>query len=338
MPDAERGSVLPRRRLGRTGVTLPTLGLGAARLVTRLGCPEEAEAVAVIRGAARLGALYIDTAPGYGDGESERRVGLALRELDRTGIVVATKVGMFPRGTTLTYASTRESIERSMDRLGVDVLDLAQVHEVWTVPEAPSRGADLRCLAGAEGVLAALVDLRREGVIRAVGLTSSRGGALDRVLGEVVRAVPEALDMIMVWRRYNLLDWTFGASVLPTAAELGLGVVVAAPFADGVLATGRVDDVSEVAGLTSREQAWLRVVAGLCREHGVSIAAAALQFCLRGPGVASIVAGATSVEQVAANVDSERESIPEEFWRRLDAAADRFTRHPEATRANPALT
>ncbi|MGH2355876.1 MAG: aldo/keto reductase, partial [Chloroflexota bacterium] len=285
----EQTPELEQRVLGRTGLRVSALGLGGAGiggLYRRFD--DDEPAAEVVRAALDAGITYIDTAPLYGKGTSERRIGLALRgHPARDRCVVATKLGYVPEDYDYSYDATVRSIHASLERLGLDHLPLAQIHELraetWDAVMAP------------RGALGALRDLQRQGIVGHLGATSSESDTLRRVLAEA----PDAFETLFVWKRYHLLDPSFGVAVLPRAAELGLGVIVGTPFAGGLLASGSGPGAKYFYRDAPQEQIErTRRLEAACSAAGVPLAAAALRFCLSGPGVAVVVAGAETRKHV----------------------------------------
>jgi D-threo-aldose 1-dehydrogenase len=269
--------------------------------------PDDETAAEVVRRALDLGLTYIDTAPLYGDGASERRVGLALGgHPARAACIVATKIGYFPAGFDFSFDATLRSVHASLGRLGLDRLALIQVHELraetWDAVMCPG------------GALDALRRLQAEGLVGHVGVTSSCEATLRRLLVEA----PAAFDTLLLWRHYNLLDTRFADAILPLAARSGIGLIIGAPFAAGLLATGAQQGAKmfyDEAPIEQLERT--RQLESICAQADVPLAAAALQFCLRPPSVALVVAGAVAPDQVTANVRLLETAIPDALWAML---------------------
>ncbi|TAK21346.1 MAG: aldo/keto reductase [Chloroflexota bacterium] len=297
---------IPTRVLGRTGRAVSLLGLGgAAALGSPGGVENDARAVEIAQRAFDLGVTYVDTAPLYGRGDSERRIGAALRDRpDADRILIATKVGYVPDDYDYSFDATIASVEASRQRLGLDAIPLVQIHEIRS---------EIRDVAmGPHGALTALTRLRDEGKIRWIGVTGS-------ALPELTRAIETgAFDVALVWRHFNLLDRS-GASVLSTAEALGLGMIIGTVYASGILARGSRDPASRhfyddvPAEIHQRVEAIERA----CATWNVSLAAAALQFATRVPSVSSVIVGADEPDQVDANVRALNETIPDRFWEEI---------------------
>ena len=300
---------MDRRPLGGTGLFASGLGLGAAGIGNLYQELSDDDAVIVVRTALDRGIRYIDTAPLYGKGASEQRVGLALSQHPRgRDCIVATKIGYVPADFDYSFEATIRSVDASRERLNLEHIPLVQVHEIrpeiWDAVVAPN------------GALSALQKLRADGVIGHLGVTGSDVPTLLRAL-----ATGE-FETVFLWRHYHLLDDS-GRSVLDEAARRGMGAVIGTPFAGGILASGSganahyfyrpaPDNIQRVVG----------PIEDLCRSHGVSLRAAALQYCLRHPAVAVVVAGADSALHVDQNVTALEEPIPDEFWSLLHRMAE----------------
>jgi D-threo-aldose 1-dehydrogenase len=297
-----------QRVLGRTGLRVSALGLGAAGIggLYRTFADDEA-AAAVVRRALDLGVTYVDTAPLYGKGASERRIGLALKDHPaRDRCVVATKIGYVPEDFDYSFDATMRSVEASLRRLGLSRLPLVQIHELdaarWDPVMAP------------RGALAALRHLQRQGVVGHVGATGSDAATLARVVDEA----PDAFDTLFVWKHYHLLDDGL-AAIVQRAGQIGLGVVVGTPFAGGLLASGSGPGAKFFYRDAPDEQiARTRRLEAACAGRGVPLPAAALRFCLRDP-VAVVVAGADTPEHVAANVALMGVAVPSDLLETLQA-------------------
>lgn len=303
-------------------LTLPRLGQGGGPLGNLYRAVTDAVAEATIRAAWDAGLRYFDTAPHYGLGLSERRFGRALAGYERDSYVLSTKVGRLlvpnptPRGRdrdfdvpdTLTrvhdYSATgvRRSLEQSLERLGLDRIDVVYVHD----PE-PGHLAQVVGEAGPE-----LTRLRDAGVIRAWGLGSGDLAAHHRALD----AGP---DLLMVAGRYTLLEQSAALPLLDQALAQGAGVVACGVFASGILATDHPDHTAtyEYAPAPAAVVARARRAAAVCAAYGVPLPAAAIQYPLRHPAVVNVTLGAQSPEQARQNVARATVPIPEGLWSAL---------------------
>ena len=305
-------------------VRLPSLGLGAAPLGNLFRAIGDEAAAAAIDTAWSAGIRYFDTAPHYGLGLSERRLGRALAGRPREDYVLSTKVGRllrpqeaggrmddegyvvpadFRRVRDYSRDGIRRSIEESLTRLGLDRIDIAYLHdpdEFWG--PASTTGID------------ALVELREEGVLRAVGAGMNQAEML-------VRFVREAdVDLVMVAGRYTLLDQRAADELLPAALERGVGVVAAGAYNSGVLSEDRpradaqfdyADAPAEVLERASR-------IADVCESFGVRLPVAATQFAQRHPAVVSTVLGLRTADEVRSAIERLAARVPSALWTELE--------------------
>lgn len=303
-------------------VGVERLGFGSGPL----GSPSQltdAEAVAVVDAAWDEGIRAFDTAPSYGSGLAEQRLGLALARRPRDQYAISTKVGRLSMANPDPYVpgagvrqapypprarfdfsaeGVRASIEGSLQRLGVEHLDAALLHD----PEQHLN------LAIGEG-LPALRDLREEGLVRAIGVGTTSVAAALRLLRE------PGIDVMMLATRWTLADRT-GQLVLDQCAERGVAVHAAAPFNSGLLASEHptADRLFDYRPATVDKVQQALAFAEACNGHGAALPQAALQFALRHPAVERVVAGMGKVTDVRADAQAMREPVPEELWERLD--------------------
>ena len=319
MTAASSATVTSAERLG-------PVGFGAAPIGNLYRPVSDAAARAALEAAWEGGIRYYDTAPHYGLGLSERRVGAFLGEQPRAEFVVSTKVGRvlepnpdFAGGDDLadgyavpnalvrrfdpSEAGVRRSIEDSLERLGLDRIDIAYLHD----PDVYDLDRGL-----AEG-LPALVRLRDEGVVGAIGIGTNDADA-------AARAVREGdLDLVMIAGRYTLLEQPALDDLLPLCEARGVGVVAAAPYNSGLLATdtpadgARYDYAAAPGDVLERA----RRLAEACRARGVSLPVAALRFPLRHPAVRTVVVGSARASSVRENAARLAVEVPEGFWTEL---------------------
>ena len=310
------------RPLGTTGTAVTAIGYGAAPLGNLYTAVSDAEADAAVQAAWDAGIRYFDTAPHYGLGLSERRLGAALQGRPRDELVISTKVGrvLLPapggeherdlaagfdvpadlrRERDFSRDGVLRSIEASLDRLGLDRVDVAYVHDPDDHEEA-----------ALEGALPALVELRDQGVVRAVGVGMNQSAMPARFVERV------DLDVVLLAGRYNLLDQSALDDLLPAALRRGTSIVVGGVFGSGVLAREwPPDDATHDYGPAPAEVLGrARRMAQLCREHGVTLPAAAVQFPLAHPAVASSLLGMRSAAEVERNAALLDVRVPRELW------------------------
>jgi D-threo-aldose 1-dehydrogenase len=308
---------------------LGKLGYGVAQIGNLYREGTDENALEAVGAAWDAGVRYFDTAPHYGLGLSERRLGMALSGRPRDEFIVSTKVGraLVPNPTytgeldldngfavpaTLVrepaydYDGIRRSLEESLVRLGLDRVDIIYIHDPDVYDLHPM--LDL--------ALPAVEKLRDEGLVTAVGVGSKSVEAL-------YRGVMDAnLDIIMVAGRFTLLEQPAATKLLPSCLDNGVGVVVAAPFNSGLLATNepsRSDryEYGDVPGdILQRAQR----IAEVCRDYGVPLPAAALQYPLRHEAVVNVVVGATTSSQILQSINNMDMAIPDELWQELEEA------------------
>ena len=307
---------------GVDGPVVTRLGLGASAIGGLFEPVSDAEGEAVVRSALDRGIRYVDTAPLYGLGASERRVGAALAGRPRDSFTVSTKVGRLVRHEPSTYESLpegmwhvpdtlkpvfdysrdgiRRSLSESLERLGLDHVDIAFVHD-------PDDALDQTI----DEALPALAELRDEGAVGAIGVGMSDTVALARI----VRSTP--IDCVLVAGRFTLLDQTALTDLLPLCVDASVSVILGGALNSGILADpspgARFDYAPAEPALIDRA----RRIADVCSRHGVPLPAAALQFGLRHPAVQTVLTGVRSVAELATNVEYFDLEIHEDLWSEL---------------------
>jgi D-threo-aldose 1-dehydrogenase len=311
------------RRLGG-GVEVSVLSLGGAPLGGLYEPVSEEQAEATVRTALERGLCYVDTAPHYGAGRSETRLGRVLAGLPRDTFTVSTKVGrrLRPRrddeppdpegfGTEPPYKrewdwsrdGIRRTLEASLERLGLDHVDVAYLHD----PD------DFEERVYAEG-FAALAVLRDEGLVRAIGAGMNQSAMLTRFVERL------DLDVVLCAGRLTLLDRTALADLLPACEARGVSLVVGGVFNSGLLADPRPGAPFDYAPAAPELVERARELREVCRRYDVPLRAAALRYPLRHRAVTSVLVGCRSPQQVDDNVAMLRHDVPEALWEELDAA------------------
>ena len=306
-------------KLGKLG----KLGFGGAGIGNLYRAIPDGEALATILAAWESGIRYFDTAPHYGLGLSEQRLGAVLRDKPREEFIISTKVGRLlepnPTGGQdsegfdvpatmrrvwdFSEKGIRRSIEDSLERLGLNQVDIAYLHDpdVHDLQDGISQG------------LPALEKLRSEGLVRAIGVGTNSAEAAQ----ECVEAAD--LDLLMLAGRYTLLEQP-DVPLLERCLERRTGVVSVGAYNSGLLARPDVPEDAhynyDQAPTDVLERA--RALAAVCRDFGVELPTAALQFPLRHPAVVNVTAGATSPEQVSINAARMEATVPEELWEALE--------------------
>ncbi len=316
-------STLARRLLGSTGLQVTPICVGGAPLgdmpeTFAYSAPEE-QALATIRATFESPINFLDTAAAYGDGESERRIGIVIKELGGLpdGFVLATKGDRDLKTGDFSGEQFKRSIEGSLERLGLDRLQYVYIHdpEHSTFENVMSKG----------GPLAVLQDYKEQGIIEHIGMS---GGPIKMLIRYLETG---AFSAVETHNRYTLINRS-ADPLLDVAKKLGVAVVNAAPYGSGILAKGP-DAYARYAYQEAPQSIIdrVRAMAEICREHDVPLIAAALQFSMRDPRVTTTVVGMTKPERVAQTVELANIAIPEELWARLDAVGyDR--EDPEANR------
>ena len=309
-------------RVGRTGgVGVTTLALGTAALGNLFTPVREDDSDVLLRAALESGIGHFDTAPHYGVGLAEERTGRILAGVPRSSYTLATKVGrlLYPLGSGETVPGefyvdtpprgrrwdlTRDGIRRSLDdslqRLGVDRIDVLYLHDPDDHEEAAHAAA-----------LPALVELRDEGLVGAVGAGMNQSEMLSRF----VQAFD--IDLVLLAGRYTLLDQGGLEDLLPRCVERGVQVIVGGVFNSGLLADPRPGATFDYTAASPELVARARELQAVCARHGVPLTAVALQFPLAHPAVASVLTGPRSVVELEENVASFTTDIPVDLWQEL---------------------
>lgn len=303
---------------------LSRLGFGAAPIGNLFSALDDDTARAAVDEAWNRGIRYFDTAPHYGLGLSERRLGAALRERPRDEFVISTKVGRilepvpgpvhgtdtegfdvpaaYTRRWDFTATGIARSIESSLDRLGLDRIDIAYIHDPDDFVEQALTEA-----------YPALEKLRDEGVVRAIGVGMNGSAIPTRFVNET------DIDVVLLAGRYTLLDQTGADDLLPLALERGVAIVLGGVFNSGLLAdpraTATYNYVPAPPALVERALA----IESVCAEHGVPLRAAALQFALAHPAVTSALIGMRDAAQASDCAALAGVTVPETLWQDLRA-------------------
>lgn len=315
---------MERVALGRTRVQVTRLSLGGAPLGGLFATVADEVAAATVDAAWAHGVRSFDTAPQYGLGRSEERMGRALAAHPRAEYALATKVGRLVVGPgegdeenaghafadaedralrfDLSAGGVRRSLEASLGRLGLDRVDVVHVHDAENHLD--------RALAEA---FPALIALREEGVIGAVGAGMNFVGALRRIVAEA------DVDCLLVAGRYTLLDHGPGRVLLDECHARGVAVIAGGVLNSGVLAAPRDDATFDYMPAAPSVLERARMIAAVCARHDVPPTAAALQFPLGHPAVASVLVGARAPEEVEAAARDIAAPVPDALWEELRA-------------------
>ena len=324
--------MIATRKIGATDVEVTELSFGGAPLGAVGDRLTDADVDAIVTRARAGGIRYFDTAPLYGHGLSEKRLGSVLRTVPREDFVLSTKIGrlLVPEAEGERYAGMRDaepvairydysfdavrrSLESSLGRLGLDRVDILLCHDidVWTHGDAQPGIFE----AASKGALRALRTLREEGVVRAIGLGVNEWQVCSRVLDEM------DVDCFLLAGRFTLLEQEPLDEFLPKCVQRNVSLIIGGPYNSGILATDErrratYDYKPAPEALWQKAQAIRR----MCESHGVDPRAAALQYPLRHPAVAAVIPGVWAVSEVEANLDLIAADIPDALWRDLAAA------------------
>ncbi len=332
------------RLLGTTGLSVSSIGLGGAVMGNLYRSIPEEVAARALTTALDAGIRYIDTAPHYGRGLSERRIGDVVR--DRPDVVVSTKVGRLmqpdmaipdenggvtdgfhsPMPFRGVYDYSRDGVlrswEQSLQRLGVARVDLLYIHDIGERQHGDDHERIWRQLTCGGG-LTALEELRAAGEIKGYGLGVNEIPTCLRLLSET------HLDVILLAGRYTLLEQDALDALFPACARAGTPVVIGGPYNSGILAQGTQSngpityDYAPAPTEILNRVARIEAIAG---DHRVPLAAAALQLPLAHPQVASVIPGLGDCREVAETLTLLAAPIPADFWQDLIAAG---LLHPE---------
>jgi len=324
---------IPLRRLGTTGLSLSELGLGAAPLGNLYESMSDATAQAVLEAAVSAGIRYVDTAPFYGFGLSERRVGAGLR--GRPSCVISTKVGRLlapdpsvgddsvrfgfrgglPFKPVFDYShdAILRSWEASLQRLGRARVDLLYIHDIGAATHGSAHPAMWHQLTEGGG-FRALQRLREEGSIGGFGLGVNEIPICLEAMNYT------RVDALLLAGRYTLLEQGALDELFPRAKASGTAVIVGGPYNSGILAVGtrsKTPAPYNYAPAPADVMARVARIETVCERHAVPLAAAALQFPLAHPQVASVIPGIANVAQLFDTLRFYRTSIPPGFWEDL---------------------
>lgn len=300
----------------RTGVEISRLSLGTAAIGGLYTSVSDEDCTETILTAVDNGMNFIDTAPHYGKGTSERRIGRALAGRDRSTFVISTKIGrlLVPSTTDIddffmdadntverkfdfSASGVRQSLEGSLERLGMDSVEVLFIHD-------PDENADAAIIEA----YPELDRMRSEGIIKAIGVGMNQCETPTRVIKET------DIDMVLIAGRYSLLDQRALIELLPTAVERNVDIIAAGVFNSGILANpvkgATYDYVPASDELLAKALRIREVLDG----HQVSLTSAALQFPLRHPAVKSVLVGCRSAAEVKTNIDAFNLPIENKVW------------------------
>jgi D-threo-aldose 1-dehydrogenase len=322
------------RQLGKSPLLVTQLGVGTAPLGDLYQRVPEADARDVLSTGYDLGLRLFDTAPLYGSGLAEHRTGGLLRQKPREGLVVSTKVGRWyqpaPGGANrgnwagglefnevldYSYDGAMRSFEQSLLRLGLSRVDVLLIHDVDVHTHGSRQACDRRFDEAMEGAYRALIELRQSGDVSAIGVGVNEADMCARF------ARAGDFDCMLLAGRYTLLEQGALDEFLPLCEAKNIGVLAGGTFNSGILASGpRAGSKYNYAEAPAAVRERVTRLGEICRAHGVPLAAAAIQFPLGHPKVASVVIGAISAQEIRENFELMAHSIPSELWSDLRSA------------------
>ena len=311
------------------------LGFGAAPLGNLYRPMTEKEARATLDAAWATGCRHYDTAPIYGLGLSETRLNGFLRAKPRDAFLISTKVGRLlnlcrpeersfrtqvlrdavaPGSFDYSYDGVMRSLEFSLERLGLDRIDIVYAHDVDVLTHGSREASDARVREFMNGGYKALAKLRDSGAIKAIG-----AGINEWEVAETLARAGD-FDVFLLAGRYTLLEQEALQSFLPYCVDKKIGVVIGGPFNSGILATGpkrgaRYDYGPAPPAVLER----VRRIETICKAHGVKLAEAALRFPLSHPAIVSVIPGGQKPGEVRRNAEMLGAQIPAAMWRALKA-------------------
>src|SRR6201986_3056553 len=327
-------TTLKKRKVGKTNIEVTELGLGGAPMGGFRATISDTDATALTDAAYEGGVRYFDTSPFYGYGRSELRMGAALRQRPRDEYILSTKVGRvlhamkpgekppadflynglpgFAPAFDYTYDGVMRSLEHSHLRLGLARIDIALIHDVdfWTIKDREVLNHRFKTVM--DSGYRALDELRKAGVIGAIGVGINESDTSLRFIQA------GNFDCMLLAGRYTLLEQGGLETFLPECVKRNVSVILGGPYNSGIL-TGGVkpgatpDYVAAPASLIEKAQK----IEAVCKRHGVELGAAAMQFPLFHPAVCSVIPGALSAAEVKQNVARLSAAIPVELWSEL---------------------
>jgi D-threo-aldose 1-dehydrogenase len=321
-----------KNQIGNTSLFVSEIGFGGASIGNLYQACRDEDAKLTVETAWRSGICYFDTAPEYGSGLSERRLGDFLRHHARRDYVLSTKVGdfLYARHDVLpeenkwfintlpfhlkydySYDGVMRSFEDSLQRLGLNKIDMILVHDLDPVVHQPQEFKN-HFKTYIDGGYKALHQLRSEGVIDAIGLGVKKWEVCEDAMQY------GTYDCFMLQGNYTLLEQPAFDEFMPRCVQQHISILIAGPFASGILATGAKRGAHFHHQQASKEiLAKVKKIENLCEQYAVSLQAAAIQFPMKHPAIASVVIGTASPVSIKKNLGFAEEKIPSVFWEAL---------------------
>ena len=335
------GPLIPTRSVGNSGLAISRIGFGGAPLGDLKRAPTDAGAREVLQAAWDAGIRYFDTAPFYGVGLSERRIGDFLRDKPRDSYVLSSKVGRLlvpdreyamghygdPRAMPFrpvfdfTYDGVMKSFENSLQRLGLERIDILFLHDIGWFSQKDRHAETMRQVLEGGGIRA-LEELRAAGVVKGIGAGVNEWPIIDELMNHA------RFDIFLLANRYTLLDQQVIDTLLPRVLREGVAIVDGAPLNSGILATGSIPNAVYDYRQASPEMIEkTRRIQLLCTKHGTTLIRAALNFPLGHAAITAIIPGFSNAAEFADNLAGYRKPIPDALWTDLKAEG---LLHPDA--------
>jgi len=305
----------------KSGISLPLMGIGTATFGGMYTPIQVRDAEMVVDEAIKLDIPYFDTAPHYGKGVSETRLGSALKKYPRDSYVISTKVGRIlvpaldaddsdfkdadssvERIFDFSASGAERSLKDSLERLGKDFVEIVFIHDPDDYPD--------QAIAEA---YPALAKMREQGIIKNIGVGMNQPEIPTRFVKET------DIDIVLIAGRYTLLDQSAQRELIPAALSRGVHVVAAGVFNSGILANPVAGAHYDYAPASPQILARAQAIAAFLKERDIAIERAALQFPLRNPGIKSLLVGCRSAEEVRKNTEFFNDPVPESIWEELEA-------------------
>jgi len=327
------GALMETRPVGETGIRLSRIGFGSAPIGDVRRAPSDTESRALLQAVWDAGIRYFDTAPFYGSGLAERRVGDFLRDKPHGDYVLSTKVGRllmpdrayamerFNDGRAMpfrpvfdfSYDGIMKSFEQSLQRLGLESIDILFVHDIGRYSQRERHEAAMAQFLG--GGLRAMLELRASGAVKAIGAGVNEWEILDELMNHA------RWDVFLLANRYTLLDQRVLDGFLPRCARERVAIVDGAPLNGGILATGAIPGAHfDYRPPTDEIVARVSSIETICRRHGVPMVRAGLTFPFGHPAITSIIPGPARPVEFADNMTQFHAAVPQALWDDLRAA------------------
>lgn len=303
----------------QSGLIISQLGLGTATLGGLFSAVSEEDASDVIHTALDAGISFFDTAPHYGKGTAERRLGRYLKGVPRSNYVLSTKVGRLlvptENSKDLDFSNADQSVERhfdfsaagieralkeSLERLGQDFVEIVLIHD-------PDDYAD----QAVNEAYPALEKMRNQGLVKAIGVGMNQSAIATRFVNET------CIDLVLIAGRYSLLDQSAAKDLLPAAQKRDVAIIAAGVLNSGILANPITGATYEYAPASNEILHRAQVLKGVIKDFGISLTQAALQFPLQHPAVKAVIVGCRTGHEVRDNIEAFDNPVPSQAWAAL---------------------